>query len=345
MNRFAPFILSVFMICANSLLYAQNDSLNKEEIIDYNSFGDASDVRRYATQKIINQSPTRIISIGYEYQAGFFMPDVPQDNPGNTRLNYNVQRMSGFKTQINLPVISNDKIIWQVGANYWGSQMLLKEVPLSRLEEKLQNIGLHTVGIQTTIFKPLDEKHFLVLQASADASAAFNKFSDVNHKSITYSGTAIYGWKYSDNKMFGIGVARTYRAGAVLHVPVILWNQTFNEKYGMELLLPARAFVRRNFSTSSMLQLGYELEGNQYYISDAGPKNELFIQRGELKPRIMWDQKIRGFIWMNIQAGLRLNWRFDAMNSYDGKGSDDLFYGAQLGNPLYFALSLNFVSP
>jgi hypothetical protein len=345
MMNYSRLIVVILLICIGFNLQAQNDSLNTDEIIDYSQFGDASGVRRYATQKTLNQSPTRIISIGYEYQAGFFMPQVPQENISNTKVDYNVRSMSGLRAQVNLPVISNDKIIWQIGVNYWGSQILLKEVPLSRFEQILQNNGLHTAGFQTTVFKPLDEKHFLILQASADANATFHKLTDVNYKAITYSGTAIYGWKYSERKMFGLGLARTYRAGALLHVPVLLWNQTFNDKYGMELLLPARGYIRRNFSTSSMLQLGYELEGNQFYMPDAGNNNELFIQRGELKPKIMWDQKISGFIWLNLQAGLRFNWRFDAINTYDGRGNSELFYSAQLGNPLYFAMSLNFVSP
>jgi len=323
---------------------AQVDSTDGD-LLDYSNFSDAAGVKRYATQKTINQSPTKIISLGYEYQSGFDMPMVPQDMISTNKTDYSVRSMSGFRGQINLPVISNDKIIWQLGANYWGSKMLIKEKPASKFEQSLQEVGLHTAGLQTTIFKPLDEKHWLIIQASADANAAFKTFADINHKAFTYSATAIYGWKYSDKKMVGVGVARTYRAGALLHVPVLLWNQTFNDTYGMELLLPARGFIRRNFSTSSMLQLGYELEGNQYYIPGAGPQNELFVQRGEMKPKIMWDQKVNGFIWLNLQAGLRLNWRFDAMNTRNGKEDKDLFYSANLGNPLFFAISLNFVSP
>jgi hypothetical protein len=324
---------------------AQVDTSVAEETIDYSNFSDAAGVKRYATQKTINQTPTRIISIGYEYQGGFNMPQVPQDIQNSSKNDYNVKNMSGFRAQINVPVISNDKIIWQVGANYWGSQMFIKEVPVSKFESSLQSAGLHTIGFQSTIFKPLNERNWLIVQASADANAAIQSIADINHKSITYSATAIYGWKYSDRKMLGVGVARTYRAGALLHVPVLLWNQTFNDQYGMELLLPARGFVRRNFSTTSMIQLGYELEGNQYYMPGAGPNNELFLQRGEFKPKIMWDHKITGFFWLNIQAGLRLNWRFDAMNKSNGKEDTDLFYSAQLGNPLYFGVSLNFVSP
>jgi hypothetical protein len=145
--------------------------------------------------------------------------------------------------------------------------------------------------------------------------------------------------------MFGVGIARTYRAGALLHVPVIFWNKTFNDHYGMELLLPARGYVRRNFSTTSMLQLGYEIEGNEFLLVNAGNNGNLFLQRGELKPRLMWDQKIAGFIWLNVQAGLRYNWRFDVVTTAGSRAEADRFYQGNLTNPLYFSFSLNFVSP
>jgi hypothetical protein len=338
-------LLTALIICSACITYAQNDSLNNEELIDYSQFGDASGVRRYATQKVINQSPTRIVSFGYEYHGGFQMTDVPQDLTAQDPADYTVRRMSGFRAQLNLPVVSNDKIIWQVGANYWGSYFLFKETTSSAFEKSLQNNGLHTMGLQTTIFKPLDEKRWLVIQAAGDINSSFSRFSDISSKALTISGTAIYGWKYSEKNMMGIGIARTYRAGALLHVPVLFWNKTFNDQYGMELLLPARGFVRRNFSTTSMLQMGYELEGNQFHIPGAGPSGDLFLQRGEMKPKLMWDQKISGYIWLNIQAGMRLNWRFDAMNKQGSREKSDQFYAGRLTNPVFVAVSLNFVSP
>lgn len=81
------------------------------------------------------------------------MNQVRQD-AGNATLDYTIQNMSGFRAQVNLPVISNDKFIWQLGANYWGSQFVFKETPVSKLESRLQQNGLHSLGIQSAIFKP-----------------------------------------------------------------------------------------------------------------------------------------------------------------------------------------------
>lgn len=313
---------------------------------DYSSFGDVAGVKRYATQKVLNQTPNRIVSIGYEYHGSFNMPNVPLYPTALAPQTFNVNRLSGLRAQVNIPVVSTTKIIWQMGANYWQSGYAFepnngKNPFITKLNDK----GMHTAGINTTIFKPLNEKNFLIFQASADFNGVFQNLKEVNSRALTFSAAVIYGWKKSEKNMFGIGVSRTYRAGQALAVPIILWNKTFNDDWGMELLLPARGHLRYNFSTSNILQLGYELEGNQYWMRTPSPNGEVYIQRGELKPRLMWDKRLFGFVWLNVQGGLRYNWRYDVMNKYDARKNDQLFFSSKLTNPFFFNISLNFVSP
>lgn len=326
--------------------YAQVTDTTGEEMIDYSQFGDASGVKRYATQKVMNQTPNRIISIGYEQQGAFSMPGVKAGPMLPAFQNFLVNKLSGLRAQVNVPVVSNTKIIWQLGANYAGAMYRFSQNPTNDFVRKLNENGLHTAGVNTTVFKPLNEKNFLIVQASADVNAGFSSLDEISSRSVTYSGALVYGWKYSDKNMFGIGVTRSYRAGQPMIFPVVLWNKTFNDQWGMELLLPARGHLRYNFSTSNILQLGYELEGNQYSIRTSNsPSGQLFIQRGELKPRISWDKKLTGFIWFNAQAGWRYNWRFDVMSEYNARKDDQLYFRSKLGNPAYFSISLNFVSP
>lgn len=321
------------------------DTTTVTDDTDYSMFGDAAGVKRYATQKVLNQTPNRIVSIGYEYHGSFQMPSVPAYPTNLAAQQFQVNRLSGLRAQVNIPVVSTTKIIWQMGVNYWQSAYRFEGNPTNAFISKLNDKGMHTAGINTTIFKPLNEKNFLIFQASADANGVFTALSEVNSRAITYSGAAIYGWKKSEKNMFGIGASRTYRAGQAIIVPILLWNKTFNDSWGMELLLPARGHMRYNFSTSNIVQIGYELEGNQYWMRTPSPNGEVFIQRGELKPRIMWDKRLFGFFWLNVQTGLRYNWRFDVMNKYDARKDDQLFFRSKLTNPFFVNVSLNFVSP
>lgn len=326
-----------------TLTAAQEDST---EVIDYSQFGDAQGVKRFCTQKVLNQTPQRIISVGYEYHGSFAMPGVRLASMLPASQDFTVNQVSAIRAQVNIPVVSTTKVIWQLGATYWGSAFNVANPGTDLFTNGLNNNTMTSAGINTTIFKPLNEKNFLILQASADVNGVFQGFKDITSKATTLSATAIYGWKTSEKNMIGTGIARTYRAGQMIYVPVLFWNKTFNDRWGMEILLPARGHVRYNFSTSSMLQAGFELEGNQFWMNLSNSENgAVFIQRGELKPRIMWDKKISGFFWLNAQAGLRYNWRFDVMNEYDARKDTQRYFTSNLGNPFYFNFSINFVSP
>lgn len=336
--------LTTLFTCLSFLSFSQTDST--EVLEDYSNYGEPEGVKRYTTQKVLNQTPQKIISLGYEYNGEFHMPDLRIAESFSILEDKHVSQVNVFKAQVNIPVVATNKIIWQLGANYWGSKFEIQNPGSNSFARQLNQSSLISAGINSTIFKPLNETNFMIFQASADVNGLFTENAKVTSNALTISATAIYGWKKSEKNMIGTGIARSYRAGRMMYFPVLFWNKTFNDKWGMELLLPAKGFIRYNINTSNMIQAGFELEGNQFSMPIPSTQRDLFyIQRGELKPRIMWDKKITGFLWFSAQVGLRYNYRFDVMNTYDGKEDNERYFTSKLGNPLYFNISLNLVSP
>lgn len=323
---------------------AQTDST--EVLEDYSNYGEVDGVKRFATQKVLNQTPAKIISLGYDYTGEFHMPGIRISESLSVTEDKHVNQVDVFRAQLNIPVIATNKLIWQLGANYWGSKFQVMNPGVNSFANQLNQSSLLSAGINTTIFKPLNETNFIILQASADVNGLFTQESKISSNALTLSATAIYGWKKSEKNMIGTGIARTYRAGRLMYIPVLFWNKTFNDKWGMELLIPAKGYVRYNINTSNMIQAGFELEGNQFSMPIPSTQTgQFYIQRGEFKPRIMWDKKITGFLWFSAQVGLRYNYRFDVMNKYDGKEDSERYFSSKLGNPLFVNFSLNFVSP
>ncbi|MCA6483646.1 MAG: hypothetical protein IM540_11345, partial [Chitinophagaceae bacterium] len=81
------------------------------EVFDYSKFGDAEGVKRFCTQKVLNQTPQRIISIGYEYQGDFHMPSVPVSAMLPAMQDFHVNRVNSYRFQLNLPLVSTTKLI------------------------------------------------------------------------------------------------------------------------------------------------------------------------------------------------------------------------------------------
>jgi hypothetical protein len=156
--------------------------------------------------------------------------------------------------------------------------------------------------------------------------------------------------------MIGFGLARTYRVGELNYIPVMLLNWTApNRKWGVEMLAPARAHVRKTLSARNILMFGYELEGNSYRVLRGDVNNELGyeLRRGELRFRAVWETSMYQFIWMSLQAGYRYGYSFNVDNFAP---SDKEFFRGFFGDQpyaqenefkgtWYAQLSVNLVSP
>lgn len=364
--------LFFWMFCLGLAVHAQDTTAVEE---DFSQFADEFDVasvdskgrktKSYCNNKVTGLSPTKLISIGYDWQGSYNMTSKATDLtnvpsfPNGTQSSGNVLSTGGLRFGANFPIISRNNIIVNLGANYWESRYRFENSSISsnQFQRTLNDFGLRTAGVQVSVFKPLDEKRFVIAQLQGDVNGNFN-FGDVSPDlSLTkYSGALLYGWKFNDRTSFAFGVVRTYRGGELLHIPAVLYNKTFNSKWGVEILAPARGHVRRTFSARSMLLAGWEIEGQSYHIQfrdiEAGRPSpfggsrfdQAELRRAELRFRMIWEKQISGFIWFSFQGGYRYNFRYNVAES-DGAGRGNFVIENALGNPLYFQFSLNLVSP
>jgi hypothetical protein len=352
MNLLRTALLGTCLLLAGTLAHAQTAPADTTAPADVNfdDYGDADDkpIKTFATQKVLYLAPTRLISVGYEAQFGGQLSTQlpPTTSQALRAFHSDLNAFRGIRLAFNTPVISRSNLIVNLGLTYWNTGIRTTAPERSGLLTALDN-GLRTTGLNVTVFKPLDNKHFLIIQGNADANGNYRGFGDLSSHHLTYSGTAIYGWKKDDNLMWGLGLTRTYRGGNLLHLPVLLYNRTFNPRWGIEAILPARAAVRRNFGTNALLSFGYELEGNAFYLSNghATHMHNWYVRRSEIKPRINYERQIAGFIWLGVQAGMSLNWRFDVHATQNPTANEQPLFANTLRNAPYINLSLNLVSP
>ena len=338
---------------------------------DQVDFADQS-ARRYCSPKIEGLSPAKLISIGYDYQGGYGLGAGAFTNKASdyswTPDSVNVLNSRGLRLGFNIPVVSRTNLVWQMGANYWEQRYAIEGLngdPSNSshpLIQSLQENGLRTLGVNTTLFKPLDDRRFLLFQGSADLNGDFSLPGLMPLKYLKYSAALIYGIRPNEKKQWGLGIARTYRVGELNYIPVFLFNWTDrSNKWGSEILFPARAHVRYTFNPRNMLFGGFELEGQSYRLWDSPSLmsynlrgEDLEIRRGEIRLRAMYEFSLKDFVWMSVQAGYRINYRYEVDRLVGGQEIYRAFgllsdapyvMENRLGNPLYFQVSLNLVSP
>ena len=309
------------------LAQTETESTDSYDDIDWSLYDDLGfedeSIKRYANAKIEGLSPAKLISFGYDFQSPYTI------TPGDLTLGdgtiiaggeaLQVNSTAGIRAGFNLPVVSQTNLVWQMGANYWNTSYNYAEAPTSAdnpLHQTLSEHGLRTSGVNTTIYKPLDEEQFILFQGSADMSGTYGS-SLIPAQYLKYSAAVLWGKRPTEKKQWAVGVARTYRVGELNYIPVILYNKTSaNNKWGTEALFPARVHVRRTINPRNMVFLGYELQGQSFRMYENLPgfdirDEDLEIRRGEIRVRAIYEFSLKNFIWMSVQAGYRINYRYD----------------------------------
>ena len=352
------------------LAQTETESTDSYDDIDWSLYDDLGfedeSIKRYANAKIEGLSPAKLISFGYDFQSPYTI------TPGDLTLGdgtiiaggeaLQVNSTAGIRAGFNLPVVSQTNLVWQMGANYWNTSYNYAEAPTSAdnpLHQTLSEHGLRTSGVNTTIYKPLDEEQFILFQGSADMSGTYGS-SLIPAQYLKYSAAVLWGKRPTEKKQWAVGVARTYRVGELNYIPVILYNKTSaNNKWGTEALFPARVHVRRTINPRNMVFLGYELQGQSFRMYENLPgfdirDEDLEIRRGEIRIRAIYEFSLKNFIWMSVQAGYRINYRYDVDRLVSGPDiyrafglldSPDYAQLNALTNPFYVNVSVNLVSP
>jgi len=340
-------LLLLLSVCAHA---QQPDTTQIEE--DFSLYADAEladGTKRFCTSKVLDLSPNKLISLGYDFQGGYDLELGRWGNLPATALR--VKSVHGMRLAGNFPIVSRTSMLLNLGVNFWEARFAMDGPEQHPLAKQLVERGLRTTGITTTLFKPFNEKNFLLAQGVFDLNGDYF-MPNFQPMSLTrFSATAVYGWKKHDRLMYGFGLSRTYRVGEQNVIPVFLYNYTSpSRKWGVESIFPARANLRRTFNARTLGFFGYELEGQTYRMSSLEGEQRVLnpeLRRSELRIRFTFERSIKDFVWISLQTGLRYNWAFnlDDGNFFRGFGDDPYLLENKLGNALYANLSVNLVSP
>ena len=132
---------------------------------------------------------------------------------------------------------------------------------------------------------------------------------------------------------------------------VLVYNRSFDPRWGVEALFPARVLVRRNLSPASLLFAGYEVASNNYNLhlrnAFAAPNNprvtSLELRQIDLKFRLRYEHELLSFLWTGVEAGYRYNYQLNAFDRTNN--ARDRLINSQLGGTPYASLDLFIVPP
>jgi hypothetical protein len=317
-----------------------------------------SDAKTFANPSVLGMGPSKGLIVRYERIPRFAVTSAAQvvglsdyrtDATKNARLS-----IKGYIPAWNRPHL---KVI--VGLSYEREEFKFAD-PTSgyQLYDNIENKGLKSIATQLAIVRPVDEVHWYLARFKAELSGDYNSDELTRSDYLRYSAEAIYGWKRSPTFSWGLGLQYGYTFGRLSLYPALLYNRTFNQRWGVEALFPARVTGRYNASPNSIFYAGYSVDGLNYIIrlreplvrhTDNGaidasktPLRTLELREIEVKFRGRWEHELLSFLWLGVEAGYRYNYAFDA---FDRTNSDrEKIISSKLANSPYASLEL-FITP
>ncbi len=368
-KRIHCFRVLLLILVNITFVSAQNtDSTEVEE--DFSQYENMTvqegSTKTFCTQKVFGQAPSRLLGLTYEHQFGHDITTGLETAGATDDKDYRISGASIARAEANFPIISRNTFIFSLGGAFTQTKYDFKgelEANAPALVRSLAADPLRNFQLNATLFKPLNAKSFILAQALGEYAGNW-RLSDMQPLGRTkYSFLGIWGRKPNDRKMWGVGLARTFRAGELNYIPLVMFNYSSpNLKHGSEILFPAFAYYRYNLSAQSIVRIGMELEGSSFNLNNVSdvtilpiaPNNPLELRRSEIKLRALWDLPVRNFWRTQIGLGYRLMYRYNVDEEVGGKemlrlfgvlSDAPYFYENKVGSAITLSATFNLVSP
>ena len=152
--------------------------------------------------------------------------------------------------------------------------------------------------------RSLTPKHYLIFIAEASFNGDFAQVYNFDKRYALYKAAGILGIKKNENEELGLGlsVAAGFRGTSIY--PFIVYNKTFNDKWGLESILPVKVHLRRNFNHGNLLLIGAQFLSRSYSIDlDNSPTDPFHLTRQEIMVSAAWQKQLKGWLWASASTG------------------------------------------
>lgn len=297
----------------------------------------------YATPGVRGMGKPRGVVISYERLPNFDIEsesDDPRIGDGEGRIN----RHNKFSVRALAPLVNKPQTKLILGFDYQLEEFNFEGLNESSydLYRYLEDKNLKSIGLQLAYLHSLDERNFYLIRVKGELNGDYTR-DDINVSDYLKATVDLaYGWKKTPDYAIGVGVQWGYTFGRQRVYPGILYNRTFNPKWGVESIFPANARLRYNANEKTLFYAGYRLEGASYDIfadeTALRQFGEIELRRTDIKGLLRVEREIYDFIWFAVEGGFRQYYRhrlFDEVGSRDELITNTLAGAGYVGVELY----------
>ena len=234
---------------------------------DDNQLDFGSDRINFCKPGVINKSPGKGILFERTLLGGYDI--TPRENSNDGQADSRVSYIDKTKIKLKAPLINAPGLKMMLGYEYNSETFHFNEIngPSDELLQAINQTPLRNNKLSFYVTKSFNEKYYGGLRLRVSSRGNYEKAISFQDQFTTFSATGLFGIKVREDLEWGIGLTYSDNFARKQIWPFAVYNQTFNNKWGIEAVLPASIMMRHNLKEQSILLFGVALENGAYAIN------------------------------------------------------------------------------
>lgn len=225
--------------------------------------------------------------------------------------------------KLKAPLINNKGLKVAIGFKYKIEDVFFEDQYRESLAfyQNLENKNLKQLGTSVYVLKPLRGNVYFLMRASASLNGDYGSGNTPTKDYLRYSIAPMIGWKKTPYLSYAVGFGYSENFGKFSFFPLLSYNQTFTQHFGIESILPLH--IKLRYSTldkKNFVYLSSEVKGSTYNVNfrngDTG-----YLNNTEIRHLVTYEREVYDFVWVSVEAGMRSNLNFSLSDTPDYKNS------------------------
>ena len=229
-------------------------------------------------------------------------------------INTEIDQNARWIGRLRFPVLMGEKLNLALGFRYTKEDFNFENVTGidNEFVKDLEDRSLKSLGMNLYASKPFRGNKFIIGRFQADLNGDFRLGDGNAGDFLRTSAVALYGYKIDSDRTMAVGLSYSYVFGRASILPVLAYYKTsFDERWGLEMVLPASIRVRHVPDPKNVFYVGAAVSGAQYLIYLEERVDPLFLENSEINFELRYEREIHDWLWCGFSAGYRHNLSFD----------------------------------
>jgi hypothetical protein len=271
---------------------------------DDNQLDFGSDRINFCKPGVINKTPGKGILLERTFLGGY---DInPRENSNDGQAESSVSYIDKTKIKVKAPLVNAPGLKMLFGYEYNAETFHFNEIsgPSAELFHAINHTPLRSNRLSIYVTKSFNEKYYGGLRMRMSSRGNYEKAISFEDQFRTFSATGLFGIKVREDLEWGIGLTYSDNFARKQIWPFAIYNQTFNDQWGIEAVLPASIMMRYNVRPQSILLFGVALENSAYAINaPMRPETPYYFRHTEIGTKAVFTQHLFSWVWMSAEAG------------------------------------------